>query len=163
MKIIAEKCKKSFIWWTIGLIVSLAIVITLAPPIFSKHDNVVMILAFIVFVICSIDCVYTIIRELRRPDILVYQLNDSIYFYYKGRMIQKNISDIVTVDFFNSQSGRTILKEGTLIIETQSKKYSIYNVKDVKHVALSITAVIHEYSEDSQQLKLRSTNENYSE
>lgn len=78
-------------------------------------------------------------------------------------MIQKNISDIVNVDFCNSQSGRTILKEGTLIIETQSKKYSIYNVKDVKHVALSITAVIHEYSEDSQQLKLRSTNENYSE
>ena len=146
MKIIAEKCKKSFIWWTIGLIVSLAIVITLALPVFSKHDNVVMILAFIVFVICSIDCVYTIIWELRRPDILVYQLNDSIYFYYKGRMIQKNISDIVNVDFFNSQSGRTILKEGTLIIETQSKKYSIYNVKDVKHVALSITEIIHEHN-----------------
>lgn len=49
-------------------------------------------------------------------------------------MIQKNISDIVNIDFFNNQSGRTILKEGTLIIETQTKKYSIYNVKDVKHV-----------------------------
>lgn len=146
MKIIAEKCKKSFIWWTIGLIVSLAIAVTLAPPVFSKHDNVLMILTLIVSVICSVDCVYTIVRELRRPDILVYQLNDSIYFYYKGRMIQKNISDIVNVDFFNSQSGRTILKEGTLIIETQSKKYSIYNVKDVKHVALSITAIIHEHN-----------------
>ena len=150
MKIIAEKCKQSFIWWTIGLIVSLAIVITLALPVFSKHDNVVMILAFIVFVICSIDCVYTIIWELRRPDILVYQLNDSIYFYYKGRMIQKNISDIVNIDFFNNQSGRTILKEGTLIIETQTKKYSIYNVKDVKHVALLIATLKNNNKGDKQ-------------
>ena len=150
MKIIAEKCKKSFIWWTIGLIVTLAIVITLALPVFSKHDNVVMILAFIVFVICSIDCVYTIIWELRRPDILVYQLNDSIYFYYKGRMIQKNISDIVNIDFFNNQSGRTILKEGTLIIETQTKKYSIYNVKDVKHVALLIATLKNNNKGDKQ-------------
>ena len=109
-----------------------------------------MILAFIVFVICSIDCVYTIIRELRRPDILVYQLNDSIYFYYKGRMIQKNISDIVNIDFFNNQSGRTILKEGTLIIETQTKKYSIYNVKDVKHVALLIATLKNNNKGDKQ-------------
>lgn len=146
MEILAEKSKLSFIEWTIGLCVSLTLSIAFSVWLLDSKQgsiNVLMLFALIAFVLCLISNAYSIIWELRRPNVLIYRQDDYLNIYYKKHWHKEQLKNIVGVDFINSQSGRTILKKGTLTIKTEIKKYDILNVKNVAQACIKISNILY--------------------
>lgn len=141
MKIIANKSSLAFIISLVGgaFFIVFWVVVTV-----NKPDGWGICLAISVISVCA--AVYGIVHELLQPHILIKADDKNLYVYHKRHWKTIPFTDISAVDFDNAQSGQMILNFGCLKITTNYETIWIENVKDVKRVALSITAIIHEHN-----------------
>lgn len=141
MKTIATKSRLAITLLCIGAVFSILIGVAIGV---NKPDGWGICLAISVISVCA--AVYGIVHELLQPHILIKADDKNLYVYHKRHWKTIPFTDISAVDFDNAQSGQMILNFGCLKISTNYETIWIENVKDVKRVALSITAIIHEHN-----------------
>lgn len=86
---------------------------------------------FFVLLFCAI-------HEAKRPKILIRRVGENLFVFTKGRWKTVAMSEIETVDFRETESDNIRMTCGTLKIVTASGTIRIYNVKDVKSVAMEL-------------------------
>ncbi len=84
------------------------------------------------------------IYELKRPANLIKADGKNLLIYIKGKWTKVAFEDVIKVDFHNAQSGRTVLKFGTLTVYTKSEIVKIYNVKNVAQAWKEINIIIYQ-------------------
>lgn len=141
MKTIATKSRLAITLLCIGAVFSILIGVAIGV---NKPDG--WQVCIVVSVIFFGATIFGIIYELLQPQVLIKADDKNLYVYHKRHWKTIPFTDISAVDFDNAQSGQMILNFGCLKISTNYETIWIENVKDVKRVALSITAIIHEHN-----------------
>ncbi len=89
------------------------------------------VLFFFVMLFCAI-------HEARRPKVVIRRVGENLLVFTKGRWKTVAMTEIETVDFRETESGNIRMRCGTLKIVTASGTIRIYNVKNVKRVAMKL-------------------------
>lgn len=141
MKIIANKSSLAFIISLVGgaFFIVFGVVVTVNKPDGWQTCLIVLVIFF-----CA--TIFGIVYELLQPQVLIKADDKNFYVYHKRRWKTIPFTDVISVDFHNAKSRQIVLNFGYLKIFTACETIRIENVKDVKHVALSLMAIIHEHN-----------------
>lgn len=133
MNEIAFRTKLSNIMLILGTILSFLILV-LAVIIKPNGWIIYSLLSIILGIIFLGGFCY----ELKMPNCLIKLSDGFLWIYSKGKWEKIHVTDITTINYRKTQSGRIVMNSGTLKITTKNTSFTLSNVKNVEEVAFML-------------------------
>ncbi len=132
---LAVKSKKNKIYWFIGALIGLLLVIFYFSMM--QEERLGYKIYFAISLIIFLICVIQIFLYFRIPKIMIEQNDYGIFLNYPNKVFIK-YEDIIDVSIYQTRYKSMLFSFGSIKIITKDKKYSVNGVEDVEKIQKEI-------------------------